>query len=178
MTRASAVLHRVDVVWERQWATMATPWGPVSVAASAGSVVEVRFGPVPSGEHEVGAGEVDVLDQAVREISEYSAGTRRQFDVPVVLQGTEFQQRAWEVLVSIPYGCTISYAEQARRMGNPAAVRAVGGANGRNPVPILVPCHRVVGADGSLTGFSAGLSHKVALLQLEGALPVRLRTDP
>jgi methylated-DNA-[protein]-cysteine S-methyltransferase len=156
----------VVVVSERSWTSVPSPWGPLALAARDGAVVEVRFGPLPAGERRVDA--CDVLGRAATEISEYAAGTRRTFTVPVAPEGTEFQRRAWEVLRGIPWGETISYAEQARRMGRPTAVRAVGGANGRNPVPILVPCHRVIAADGSLGGFSGGLAHKRALLALEG----------
>ena len=108
-----------------------------------------------------------VLAQAARELAEYFDGTRRHFDVPVQASGTAFQQAAWTALCTIPFGETISYGEQARRVGNPRAVRAVGGANGRNPVGIVVPCHRVIGADGSLTGFGGGMEAKAWLLEHE-----------
>lgn len=108
-----------------------------------------------------------VLAQATRELAEYFAGARQRFDVPVQLRGTAFQQSAWNALCTIPFGETISYGEQARRVGNPRAVRAVGGANGRNPVGIVVPCHRVIGANGSLTGFGGGIEAKAWLLEHE-----------
>jgi methylated-DNA-[protein]-cysteine S-methyltransferase len=110
-----------------------------------------------------------VLDQAVRELAEYFAGTRRTFAVSVEASGTPFQREAWRALTTIPYGQTISYGEQARRIGRPTAVRAIGGANGRNPVGIVVPCHRVIGADGSLTGFGGGMAAKSWLLAHERA---------
>lgn len=110
---------------------------------------------------------VTVLEKTCRELDEYFAGKRKSFDIPLKLSGTEFQKKAWEELQKIPYGETITYGEQARRLGNEKAVRAVGGANGRNPVLIMVPCHRVIGADGSLTGFAAGISVKAFLLELE-----------
>jgi methylated-DNA-[protein]-cysteine S-methyltransferase len=104
----------------------------------------------------------------VREqLAEYFAGERREFDVPMQLAGTAFQRRVWEELVRIPYGTTITYAELARRVGRPTAVRAVGAANGRNPISILVPCHRVIGADGKLTGYGGGVERKQWLLELE-----------
>lgn len=108
-----------------------------------------------------------ILVRATQELEEYFAGERRSFGVPVVTAGTGFQQSAWGVLRQIPYGETITYGEQARRVGNPRAVRAVGGANGRNPVGIIVPCHRVIGADGSLTGFGGGVGVKAWLLAHE-----------
>jgi methylated-DNA-[protein]-cysteine S-methyltransferase len=107
----------------------------------------------------------------VTQLEEYFSGQRRDFDLELAPQGTEFQLRVWNELTRIPYGTTISYGELARRLGNPDASRAVGTANGANPIPIVVPCHRVIGADGSLTGFGGGLKAKAALLELEGALP-------
>ena len=101
--------------------------------------------------------------------TEYFAGGRTDFDVPLELAGTDFQRRVWSALRDIPYGETISYGELARRVGNPGAVRAVGLANGRNPVAIIVPCHRVIGADGSLTGYGGGLDRKAWLLDHEAA---------
>jgi methylated-DNA-[protein]-cysteine S-methyltransferase len=108
------------------------------------------------------------LPEAVRQLEEYFAGKRRDFDLPLHLDGTEFQQRVWRVLTEIPYGETWSYGELAKRIGNPNASRAVGLANGRNPVSIVVPCHRVIGADGSLTGYGGGLQRKQWLLAHEG----------
>jgi methylated-DNA-[protein]-cysteine S-methyltransferase len=108
------------------------------------------------------------LPIATRQLEEYFRGERREFDVPLVMHGTEFQKRAWHNLLEIPYGATRSYGEQARRIGNPSASRAVGLANGRNPIPIIVPCHRVIGADGSLTGFGGGIERKRWLLAHEG----------
>jgi methylated-DNA-[protein]-cysteine S-methyltransferase len=105
--------------------------------------------------------------EAVRQLDEYFAGTRRRFDLPLAPAGTPFQQRVWQGLTEIPYGETISYAELARRIGRPAAVRAVGAANGRNPLAIVVPCHRVIGSDGRLVGYGGGLPVKAALLELE-----------
>ena len=93
------------------------------------------------------------------------------FTLPLAPQGTAFQQAAWQALLQIPFGQTISYGQQATRMGKPQAMRAVGSANGNNPIAIIIPCHRVLGANGALTGYSGGMEHKVFLLQLEGALP-------
>lgn len=108
-----------------------------------------------------------VLEQARQQLKEYFAGERRRFTVPLHLQGTPFQLKAWAALQAIPYGQTRSYAQQAAALGNPKACRAVGMANHRNPVMIFVPCHRVIGANGSLTGFGGGLAMKQALLDLE-----------
>lgn len=101
------------------------------------------------------------------QLSEYFAGERTQFSVQIDLAGSDFQKKVWGVLQDIPYGTTISYGETAKRMGNPKASRAVGGANNANPIPIIVPCHRVIGADSSMTGFGGGLNIKKALLALE-----------
>jgi methylated-DNA-[protein]-cysteine S-methyltransferase len=103
------------------------------------------------------------------QLDEYFAGTRTAFDVPMWLEGTEFQRRVWAQLSAIPYGETISYGELARRVGNPRASRAVGLANGRNPVAVIVPCHRVIAADGSLGGYGGGTDRKTLLLDLERA---------
>ena len=106
--------------------------------------------------------------RAIRgQLDEYFAGERQEFDVPVQLGGTPFQQRVWQELTKIPFGQTISYGELARRVGKPSASRAVGAANGRNPVSILVPCHRVVGSAGSLTGYGGGIERKQWLLDWE-----------
>lgn len=110
-----------------------------------------------------------VLADAVTQLKEYFAGRRRAFTVPLHLQGTAFQQRAWAALCEIPYGETRSYGQQAAAIGNPKASRAVGMANNRNPVLILVPCHRVIGADGRLVGYGGGLEVKRALLDLEAS---------
>jgi methylated-DNA-[protein]-cysteine S-methyltransferase len=108
------------------------------------------------------------LSAAVRQLTEYFAGTRREFDLPLRLQGTTFQTRVWRELTEIPYGQTWSYGQLAHRIDKPSASRAVGLANGRNPISILVPCHRVIGADGSLTGYGGGLERKRWLLAHEG----------
>ena len=116
-----------------------------------------------------------VLKQAAEQLGDYFAGRRPHFDVPLDLRcGTAFQQSVWQALLSIPQGETVSYGEISRRIGNPAAVRAVGGAVGRNPVSIIVPCHRVMGNNGALTGYGGGLARKTALLRLEGARLERL----
>lgn len=105
--------------------------------------------------------------EVIRQLQAYFCGELKEFDVPLKMEGTEFQLRVWNELRAIPYGETISYAQLAARIGNPQAVRAVGAANGSNPIPIIVPCHRVIGSDGSLTGFGGGLPTKKILLELE-----------
>ncbi len=105
--------------------------------------------------------------EVIRQLQAYFRGELKEFDLPLAMEGTEFQLRVWNALRTIPYGETISYAQLAERVGNPKAVRAVGLANGSNPIPIIVPCHRVIGSDGSLTGFGGGLSTKKMLLELE-----------
>ena len=108
------------------------------------------------------------LREARRQLEEYFAGHRREFDLPLRLHGTQFQRRVWDVLTEIPYGVTWSYGQLAKRIDHPNASRAVGLANGRNPISILVPCHRVIGANGSLTGYGGGLDRKQWLLAHEG----------
>lgn len=143
-----------------------SPIGPLRVLSDGRALVRVEF----AGRHgEDGVEARDtVLDQAERELREYFDGGRRAFDVPVATEGTLFQQQVWEALRGIPYGELRSYRDVAVAIGKPAAVRAVGAANGRNPVPIIVPCHRVIGSNGTLTGFGGGLETKRRLLALEG----------
>ena len=149
--------------------TTPTPIGRLRLVASLTGLQAVLW---PGSERPGGAREGDspILTETARQLDEYFAGARTCFSVPLELDGTPFQREAWLALADIPYGQTVSYAEQARRLGRPDAVRAVGAANGRNPVPIVLPCHRVIGSDGSLTGFGGGLGVKRALLQHEGAL--------
>jgi methylated-DNA-[protein]-cysteine S-methyltransferase len=108
------------------------------------------------------------LPEAARQLREYFAGERQKFDLPLSMNGTEFQRRVWQQLTSIPFGETWSYGQLAKRLDNPSACRAVGLANGKNPIAIIVPCHRVIGADGSLTGFGGGIERKEWLLTHEG----------
>ncbi len=108
-----------------------------------------------------------VLLKAERQLREYFAGERKEFSVPLDMRGTDFQKNVWEALLAIPFGETRSYGQLAKQLGNPNATRAVGAANGRNPLSIIVPCHRVIGSSGSLTGFGGGLETKAHLLDLE-----------
>ncbi len=151
-----------------------SPVGPLSIAADDTALRAIEFQrnrhPVRRGD-DWREGDSPLLRRARRQLEEYFAGRRRVFELPLAPRGTAFQCAVWNALATIPYGATISYAELASRAGRPAAVRAVGAANGRNPLPIVLPCHRVIGADGSLTGFGGGLPTKQYLLKLEGALP-------
>jgi len=108
-----------------------------------------------------------VLIEAERQLGEYFDGKRRSFSVPLDMRGTSFQKSVWEALLAIPFGETRSYRDLAKKLGNPRATRAVGAANGRNPISIIVPCHRVIGSNGNLTGFAGGLETKARLLELE-----------
>lgn len=111
--------------------------------------------------------ETEILKQAAAQLKEYLAGDRKEFTVPVSPAGTEFQRKVWKSLCDIPYGETRSYKEIAESAGSPKGYRAVGMANNRNPIPVIIPCHRVIGADGSLVGYGGGLDIKVLLLNLE-----------
>lgn len=123
-------------------------------------------GPTPTPTDQIPAG---VLTETVRQLDEYFAGSRREFELDLAPKGTAFQLAVWDALLAIPYGATASYGEIAREIGRPNAVRAVGQANGRNPLAIVVPCHRVIGSDHSLTGYGGGIDRKRFLLALEGA---------
>lgn len=142
---------------------IATPIGPLRLTEDGGALCAVRLIP---GEKAGGEG-TPLLWEAARQIDVYFAGTLRAFDLPVAPRGTPFELRVWQALRGIPYGQTRAYGEIAAAIGRPSACRAVGGACGRNPLLIVTPCHRVVGASGRLTGFAAGLPAKRALLSLE-----------
>ncbi|WP_444945425.1 methylated-DNA--[protein]-cysteine S-methyltransferase [Microbulbifer sp. VTAC004] len=111
----------------------------------------------------------DLIEKAAQQLREYIAGKRKNFDLPLAPRGTEFQRRVWDALLQIPFGETRSYSQQAQLLGQPRAIRAVARANGANPVAVIIPCHRVIGANGSLTGYAGGLPLKARLLKLEGA---------
>lgn len=143
-----------------------SPIGLLHVTASDTAVVAISFaGQAPAGGP--AEGPHAVLDAAAAQLDEYFAGERTEFDLPLDPRGTEFQRRAWDALRTIPYGRTVSYGEQASRLGDPHKARAVGAANGQNPIPIVVPCHRVIGSTGKLTGFGGGLETKAWLLEHE-----------
>ena len=155
------------------WRTnMDTPIGRLGLTATADGLAEIWFGGYGAGSDR-GAGERDpagILDLARYQLDEYFAGTRTTFDLPLAPAGTPFELGVWELLRRIPAGQTASYGELARTLGDVTMARAVGRANGQNPLPIVVPCHRVIGADGSLVGFGGGLDRKRWLLEHEGAL--------
>ena len=154
--------------------TIASPLGDLVLTASETGLTGVFF---PTSRHHplapspIGRGGTNVvLDQTESQLNEYFARLRQTFDLPLEPSGTKFQLRVWELLRRIPYGATTSYGELARRLGDRHQTRAVGAANGANPLPIIVPCHRVVGSKGELTGFGGGLERKRWLLEHEGAL--------
>lgn len=153
--------------------TIATPVGILTLVADAQGLRQVGFeradNAPAANEHWQHAPER--LTDARTQLLEYFAGARREFDLPLHAVGTGFQKRVWAALRRIPFGRTASYRDVAAAIEAPAAMRAVGAANGRNPLPIIVPCHRVIGADGRLVGFSAGLARKRWLLAHEGAWP-------
>ncbi|HKB55256.1 MAG TPA: methylated-DNA--[protein]-cysteine S-methyltransferase [Ramlibacter sp.] len=154
-------------------ARCASPLGPMLLAATNRGLAGIWFEQqrhFPDSHSWPQAPQHPVLQAAMRQLSEYFAGERMTFNLPLDLQGgTPFQQSVWRALLAIPRGKTISYRTLSERTGFPTATRAVGAAVGRNPLTIVVPCHRVVGADGSLTGYAGGLERKRALLRLEGA---------
>ncbi|HYD99646.1 MAG TPA: methylated-DNA--[protein]-cysteine S-methyltransferase [Alphaproteobacteria bacterium] len=161
--------------------TFDTPVGPlIATVDAAGALTSLLRDPdgLLAARH-AGAGMARrpaALAAVRRQIEDYFAGRLRDFDLPLAPAGTPFQRRVWDALCAIPYGAAVSYGDLARSLGQPAAVRAVGRANGSNPICIVIPCHRVIGADRSLTGYGGGLPMKEALLRLEGipfAAPAR-----
>lgn len=152
--------------------TLSAPFGALTVVGSGLGIRFVMFSndahPKPLERLHISDTEIhDSVSDAITQLEEYFDGSRRNFELPLDLQGTEFQVAAWNALAEIPYGSTASYGQQASSIGRPKAVRAIGGANGRNPVAIVLPCHRIVGADGSLTGFGGGIAVKKWLLDHE-----------
>jgi methylated-DNA-[protein]-cysteine S-methyltransferase len=163
------------------YARIDTPVASLTIVAGERGLRAVLFAGDPAPADAV-EGRHPLVTATVRQLEEYFAGERREFDLPLDVSGTAFQRRAWLALASIPYGTILSYGEQARRLGAPGAARAVGSANARNPMPIVLPCHRLVGADGSLTGYGGGLDVKRALLaheaQVVGAGSGRVLRSP
>jgi O-6-methylguanine DNA methyltransferase len=145
-----------------------TPIGAFGAAFSARGLCHLRFpgSDLPIGRESQGGAAVELLES---ELNDYFQGRLVRFTVPLDLHGTAFQSEVWRCVLEIPYGCTRTYSEVARAIGRPLAARAVGAANGANPVPILVPCHRLVGASGDLTGYGGGIELKRRLLRLESA---------
>lgn len=147
------------------YAIYQTALGPIMLAEADGKLAAASLRETPPAGSE--NRQTPLLDRAARQLDEYLAGTRRKFDLPLAPAGTPFQQKIWKCLLSIPYGQTRSYGQIAQAAGNPKACRAVGMANNKNPLMIFIPCHRVIGADGSLTGYAGGLDVKTRLLELE-----------
>ena len=154
------------------YTTVAGPLGELLLAGDGRALQRLAF-PSAGGRPPVGAGwrhAEEPFADARRQLGEYFAGERTEFELTLDLQGSDFDRRVWAELGRIPYGRTAAYGDVARAIGAPGEARAVGAANARNPLAIVVPCHRVIGADGSLTGYGGGLDRKRALLELEGAL--------
>jgi len=146
------------------WVYMDSPLGLIEIGATADGISSLLF----VEQRRSTSLSSPLLEMAQAQLDEYFSGRRRQFDLPLDLHGSAFQQRVWAQVNKIPYGQTLSYADIARALGNPRSTRAVGMAVGKNPVAILVPCHRVIGSDGSLTGYGGGLWRKTWLLRHEG----------
>lgn len=150
---------------------LSTPIGVLTLSASADRLVGLEIESTPLSTRPLRTSNLRILQEAAAQLGEYFAGERTSFDLPLALSGTEFQNRVWDALTEIPFGDTVSYQEVAQRIGAPRAARAVGRAVGANPIPIIVPCHRVLGASGVLTGYSGGggIDTKRSLLKREAA---------
>ena len=158
---------------ETVWRDVASPLGPLTALASDAGIRAIAFAGERTERAKLAlprARAHAVLDEAVQQLTRYFDGTLRRFDLPLDLHGTDFQQRVWASVREIPFGQTRTYGELARALGNAGASQAVGAANGKNPVAIAVPCHRVIGASGKLTGYAGGLDKKAFLLRHEGAI--------
>ncbi|MEW2474436.1 methylated-DNA--[protein]-cysteine S-methyltransferase [Micromonospora gifhornensis] len=154
-----------------RWTLLDSPIGIFSVATEGGSVCGTRFGPVETAT-EVPADETS--RRAVAELRAYFAGELTEFDIPVTVpRGSDFERAVWREMTRIPYGETLTYGQVARLVGDPGAARAVGVACNRNPIPVIVPCHRIIGAGGKLVGFGGGLDRKVKLLELEARVALQ-----
>lgn len=146
-----------------------SPIGALLLIADDAGLTEIRMAPFEAPAEALNPAH-PILAAARAQLGAYFAGERQTFELPLAPAGSAFQRSVWTALQQVPYGTTIGYGEQARRLGSPTAARAVGAANGRNPLPIVIPCHRVIGAGGALTGYSGGLWRKEWLLRHEGAL--------
>ncbi|MFY1573690.1 methylated-DNA--[protein]-cysteine S-methyltransferase [Verrucosispora sp. WMMD703] len=154
-----------------RWTVLDSPIGEFSVATDGGSVCGARFGPVGDGTTEPAD---ETSRRAVAQLRAYFAGELTDFGVPVTVpRGSDFERAVWREMTRIPYGETLTYGEVARRVGDPGAARAVGVACNRNPIPVIVPCHRIIGAGGKLVGFGGGLDRKVKLLELEARVALQ-----
>ncbi len=149
--------------------TISSPIGPLTISADDDNIRKITFS-------EGTGGDLDkqlshrVLSSACRQLEEYFDGDRTEFDLPLNPEGTDFQKKVWETLLDIPFGYTFTYLELAQKLGNRDTIRAAGRANGQNPIPIIIPCHRVIGSDGKLVGYSGGIERKQWLLKHEGAI--------
>ena len=154
----------------KHWCRIPSPIGDLLLVEENELLLEIGFttGKRPSQPPKDAKEDATPFANAIRQLEEYFSGRRKDFELPLSPQGTAFQQRVWKALTTIPFGKAVSYSDIARDIGNPSAMRAVGLANGRNPIPIVIPCHRVIGKDGSLTGYGGGLPIKQKLLALEG----------
>lgn len=150
--------------WQRR---IATPLGDLVAVTDGQALTGLDFDRPGATHTDAPPAAAALLAATAAQVAAYFEGQRRSFDLPLAPHGTPFQRRVWDALLAVPYGRTASYADIARTIGQPAAVRAVGAANGRNPIAIVIPCHRVIGADGTLTGYAGGLARKRALLALE-----------
>ena len=153
----------------KQYCTYQSPIGRLLLVGSGGVLEELHF-PNSKGQDKIASDwqyDEECFSKVLGQLSEYFAGNRQEFDLEIAPKGTDFQQQIWQELRKIPFGRTASYGEIAERIGNSKASRAVGMANSKNPIPIIIPCHRVIGKDGSLTGFGGGLDVKKQLLALE-----------
>lgn len=147
--------------------TYASPLGPLEIEGTAQGILAIRFverAPETSEDAKV----PECITECMRQLNEYFEGKRREFSLNLILQGTDFQKKVWQELSKIPYGETLSYKDLARKIGQEKAVRGVGAANSHNPIPIVIPCHRVIGSNGRLTGYTGGLWRKRWLLKHEG----------
>jgi methylated-DNA-[protein]-cysteine S-methyltransferase len=151
----------------RNTVTLESPIGELTLVNTDGVLSGLQMATNGVGPRSPNRGAAAGFEQAIEEVTEYFSGERDRFSVPVAARGSEFQQRVWALLREIPYGETRSYGDIARELGNPGLAREVGAANARNPIAIVVPCHRVIGSDGSLTGYAGGLERKRFLLDLE-----------
>ncbi|CAH0536219.1 methylated-DNA--[protein]-cysteine S-methyltransferase [Vibrio marisflavi] len=149
-----------------------SPLGQVTLQFNENGILGLWFETQTTQPAELGkrCDSAELVVQVRAQMDEYFAGNRQEFELPLAAVGTKFQNAVWQALITIPYGETISYQDLANRIGNPKAVRAVGLANGKNPISIIVPCHRVIGKSGKLTGYAGGVDRKAQLLKLEGAL--------
>jgi methylated-DNA-[protein]-cysteine S-methyltransferase len=158
----------------KRYATFESPLGTVMAVADEGQLTRIDFIDAKymraAGRDWIEDAEVPAIKACRKQLGEYFAGKREAFDLPLAAEGTDFQKAVWREIARVPFGETITYGELAKRAGAEGSARAAGAATGRNPIAVIVPCHRIVGADGSLTGYAGGLPRKTKLLEIEGVL--------